>query len=104
MVSSGPGNRALRDGWRQRMAELQQRRGIKVVFLVANTTSSGDQARLESEHVEAGDIAQCGVEVSNLVYQIHLSYIGISWHKAHAVTCRVLCIYIRKCRIICVLL
>ena len=63
MVSSGPGNRALRDGWRQRMAELQQRRGIKVVFLVANTTTSGDQARLESEHVEAEDIVQCGVEV-----------------------------------------
>ena len=45
------------------MAELQQRQGIKVVFLVANTTTSGDQARLESEHVEAEDIVQCGVEV-----------------------------------------
>ena len=78
------------------MAELQQRRGIKVVFLVANTTTSGDQARLESEHGEAGDIVQCGVEVSNSgpVYQIHLSYIGIFWRKqAHAVTYRVLCMH-----------
>ena len=77
------------------MSELQQRRGIKVVFLVANTTTSGDQERLESEHGEAGDIVQCGVEVrSGPVYQIHLSYIGTSWHKqAHAVICRVLCMH-----------
>ena len=64
MVSSGPSNRELRDGWRQRMAELQQRQGIKVVFLVANTTTSGDQERLESEHEEERDIVQCGVKVN----------------------------------------
>ena len=34
------------------MAEVQQRRGIRVVFLVANTTTSGDQQRLEIEHEE----------------------------------------------------
>ena len=63
MVSSGPRNRQLRDGWRQRMREVRQQQGIKVVFLVANTTSSGDQKQLESEHRETGDIVQCGVEV-----------------------------------------
>ena len=63
MVSSGPKNRELRDGWRQRMGEVRQRRGIKVVFLVANTTTSVDQERLEREHGEEGDIVQCGVEV-----------------------------------------
>ena len=63
MVSSGPRNRQLRDGWRQRMAEVQQRDGIRIVFLVANTTTSGDQERLERENGEAGDIVQCGVEV-----------------------------------------
>ena len=67
MVSSGPNNRELRDGWRQRMAEVQQRRGIRVVFLVANTTTSGDQQRLEIEHEEEGDIVQCGGEVSTLL-------------------------------------
>ena len=46
------------------MGEVQQRRGIKVVFLVANTTTSGAQERLEREHQEAGDIVQCGVKVS----------------------------------------
>ena len=46
------------------MAEVQQRRGIKVVFLVANTTTSGDQERLEMEHQEARDIVQCGVKVN----------------------------------------
>ena len=46
------------------MGEVQQRRGIKVVFLVANTTTSGDQERLEMEHHEAGDIVQCGVKVN----------------------------------------
>ena len=40
------------------MGEVQQRRRIKVVFLVANTTTSGDQERLEMEHQEAGDIVQ----------------------------------------------
>ena len=65
MVSSGPNNRELRDGWRQRMAEVQGYwRGIKVVFLVANTTTSGDQERLEMEHKEEGDIVQCGVKVN----------------------------------------
>ena len=64
IVSSGPKNRELRDGWRQRMGEVQQRSGIKVVFLVANTTTSGDQERLEMEHQEAGDIVQCGVKVN----------------------------------------
>ena len=64
MVSSGPKNRELRDGWRRRMGEVRQQQGIKVVFLVANTTTSGDQERLESEHGEEGDIVQCGVEVS----------------------------------------
>ena len=63
MVSSGPSNRQLRDGWRQRMAEVQQRQGIRIVFLVANTTTSGDQERLEMEHEETGDIVQCGVKV-----------------------------------------
>ena len=46
------------------MGEVKQQQGIKVVFLVANTTTSGDQERLESEHGEEGDIVQCGVEVS----------------------------------------
>ena len=64
MVSSGPKNRELRDSWRQRMAEVRQKQGIKVVFLVANTTSSGDKERLEMEHQEEGDIVQCGVEVN----------------------------------------
>ena len=45
------------------MKEVRQQQGIKVVFLVANTTSSGDQEQLESEHRETGDIVQCGVEV-----------------------------------------
>ena len=45
------------------MREVRQQQGIKVVFLVANTTTSGDQERLEREHGEAGDIVQCGVEV-----------------------------------------
>ena len=45
------------------MAEVRQQQGIKVVFLVANTTTSGDQERLEREHGETGDIVQCGVEV-----------------------------------------
>ena len=47
------------------MAEVQQRRGIWVVFLVANTTTSGDQQRLETEHEEEGDIVQCGVKVKH---------------------------------------
>ena len=53
------------------MGEVRQQQGIKVVFLVANTTSSEDQERLEREQGEAGDIVQCGVEVStehNLVF------------------------------------
>ena len=70
MVSSGPNNRELRDGWRQRMAEVQQRRGIRVVFLVANTTTSGDQQRLETEHEEEGDILQCGVKVNTSMRSI----------------------------------
>ena len=50
------------------MAEVQGYwRGIKVVFLVANTTTSGDQERLEMEHQEAGDIVQCGVKVNTYV-------------------------------------
>ena len=73
MVSSGPNNRELRDGWRQRMAEVQHRRGIRVVFLVANTTTSGDQQRLETEHEEEGDIVQCGVKVSPL---LRVTYFG----------------------------
>ena len=74
MVSSGPNNRELRDGWRQRMAEVQHRRGIRVVFLVANTTTSGDQQRLETEHEEEGDIVQYGVKVSPL---LRVTYFGI---------------------------
>ena len=70
MVSSGPKNRELRDGWRHRMAEVKQKQGIKVVFLVANTTTSGDQERLEREHQEEGDIVQCGVEV-NIIDRQH---------------------------------
>ena len=51
---------------------------VKVVFLVANTKTSEDQARLEGEHEEAEDIVQCGVEV-RLPIPIHctsLSYIS----------------------------
>ena len=74
MVSSGPKNRELRDGWRQRMGEVQQRDGIRVVFLVANTTTSGDQERLEMEHEETGDIVQCGVKVNKiLIYKLKLT-------------------------------
>ena len=64
MVSSGPKNKELRDGWRQRMGAVEQRRGIRVVFLVANTTTPGDQERLEGEQQEEGDIVQCGVKVN----------------------------------------
>ena len=71
MVSSGPKNRELRDGWRHRMAEVKQKQGIKVVFLVANTTSPGDQERLAREHQEEQDIVQCGVEV-NIIDRQHL--------------------------------
>ena len=59
MVSSGPASTQLRHQWRRRVAG---RPGLKVVFLVANTTSAAAQAELEAEHEAAGDIVQCGVE------------------------------------------
>ena len=59
MVSSGPANTKLRQQWRRRVAG---RPGLKVVFLVANTTSAAAQAELEAEHEAEGDIVQCGVE------------------------------------------
>ena len=59
MVSSGPANTQLRHQWRRRVAG---RPGLKVVFLVANTTSAAAQAELEAEHEAEGDIVQCGVE------------------------------------------
>ena len=58
------------------MAEVQQRRGIWVVFLVANTTTSGDQQRLETEHEEEGDIVQCGVKVKTLLRVTYLDPIA----------------------------
>ena len=59
MVSSGPASTQLRQQWRRRVAA---RPGLKVVFLVANTTSAAAQAELEAEHEAEGDIVQCGVE------------------------------------------
>ena len=56
------------------MGEVQQRDGIRVVFLVANTTTSGDQERLQMEHEETGDIVQCGVKVNKiLIYKLKLT-------------------------------
>ena len=49
---------------------------IKVVFLVANTKTSEDQARLEGEHEEAEDIVQCGVEVRLPFHCTSLSHIS----------------------------
>jgi len=59
MISSGPKNGKLRNEWRKRM---ENRSGIKVVFLVANAKTDLDQNNLENEHEKNGDIVQCDVE------------------------------------------
>ena len=62
MVSSRPANTELRAAWRARLAGSSAvSRGVKVVFLVAETEGEQQQARLEEEQARHEDIVQVGV-------------------------------------------
>ena len=84
MVSSRPANTELRSAWRRRQAGSLSR-GVKVVFLVAQTELQ--QASLEAEHDQHGDIVQVGVADGHrlLGYKILAGHV---WAYHHCQTAR----------------
>jgi len=73
-VSSGPLNRKQRDRWRQ---HVQGRAEVRLLFLVSQARTREDQARLEEEHKEHGDILQTSLEDGHrkLGYKILTGYV-----------------------------
>ena len=82
MVSSGPKNAHLRKLWREKMSDRQ---GEKIVFLIANSRSEEDQASLEREHDDHGDIVQCDIEDGHrlLGYKILCGHVWSYEHCRH---------------------
>ena len=60
MVSSRPNNTDLRTAWRERLLQASLR-GVRVVFLVAETQQEVEQERLRAEAEEFEDIVEVGV-------------------------------------------
>ena len=86
MVSSRPTNTELRAAWRRRQAGSLSR-GVKVVFLVAQTEEEVKQTSLEAEHTQHGDIVQVGVTDGHrlLGYKILAGHV---WAYQHCHTVR----------------
>lgn len=86
MVSSRPANTELRSAWRRRQAASLSR-GVKVVFLVAQTEEELQQTSLEAEQVQHGDIVQVGVTDGHrlLGYKILAGHV---WAFQHCQTVR----------------
>ena len=82
MVSSRPAHRDLRAAWRER-----RRRGVKLVFLVAQGEEEGEQEALRAEHEEHQDIVEVGVKDGHrlLAYKI---LTGHAWAYHHCSSAR----------------
>ena len=76
MISSGPGQFANREAWRERTKDSRE---VKVIFLVAKPQegSEGLQKYLEEEHQQFGDILQSDIVDGHrrLGYKILTGYV-----------------------------
>ena len=78
LVSSRPAHSDLRAAWRARQAG----RGVRVVFLVAETEDQLEQSRLEEEQAQHEDIVQVGVADGHrlLAYKILAGHVWAFQH------------------------